>query len=221
MDAELWKSLLRPAARDKAETAYDDFTNLLLATPTPLIADAMDGQNVVHGLTPIIPDAKIAGPITTAQTDSFDWGTTVRAIENAMPGDILFIQSTSSSASVWGGLTSRAAKQRGLAGTIVCGSCRDIATIRQLHYPTWVRTITPRAGKPLNKGAINVPLVVDGTLVNPRDLVKADEDGVVIVPASSRATIAHKIATITVKELSIDEGLKAGVKFSDLLNDFP
>lgn len=222
MDAELWKSLLRLSAYQHAKKAWTDreLISLLLVTPTPIIADAMDGRNVLSTLKPLLPGARIAGPVMTAQTDSMDWGTTIRAIESASVDDILFIRSTSSAASVWGGLASRAAQQQGLAGTIVCGSCRDITTIRKLKYPTWAHTTTPRAGKPLNKGIVNVPLVVRGVLINPRDLAKADGEGVVIIPASSRATIANKIVSIVAKEQFIEGGLKAGKRFSDLLDDF-
>ena len=149
-----------------------------------------------------------------------DWGTTVRAIESASVDDILFIFSTSSLASVWGGLASRAAQHQGLAGTVVYGSCRDISTIRELKYPTWALTTNPRAGKPLNKGLVNVPLVVDEVSIHPRDLIKADEEGVVVIPASLSATVANKIVSVIAKERLIEDGLKAGTRFSDLLDDF-
>ncbi len=223
MDAELWKSLLQLSGRRRAKQAWGEreVISLLLITPTPVVADAMDGQNVLHGLTPLLPNTRIAGPLVTAHTDAMDWGTTVHAIESASIGDVLFIQSTSCAASVWGGLTSRAAQRQGLAGTIVCGSCRDVSAIRELKYPTWTHTTSPRAGKPLNRGTVNIPLVVGGVSINPRDLVTADENGVVIVPAVSRVAIANKVVSVVAKEQYIEEGLKAGYKFSDLLNDFP
>ncbi len=222
MDAELWKSLLRSSANHETKGASLDreLISLLLVTPTPIIADAMDGRNVLPALRPILPGARVAGPVITAQTDAMDWGTTVRAVESASTGDVLLLRSTDPSAAIWGGLASRAAQQRGLAGTIVYGSCRDIITIRGLKYPTWARATTPRAGKPLNEGVVNVRLAIHGVLINPGDFVKADDEGVVIVPASSRAAIADKIASITAKEQVIEDGLKAGARFSDLLNDF-
>ncbi len=223
MDAELWKSLIERSAhyRAKKTWAAHEFVSLLLATPTPVIADAVEGRGVLHNLKPLLPGAKIAGPVVTAHTDSMDWGTTVRAIETASPGDVLFIRSTSSAASVWGGLASRAAQRQGIVGTLVHGSCRDIPTIRKLKYSTWTRTINPRAGKPLNRGTVNIPLVVDGVTINPGDLAKADEEGVVVIPASSCITVAKRIIDVTANEQRIEDGLRAGVKFSDLVNDFP
>ncbi|MGZ4918719.1 MAG: RraA family protein [Halobacteriota archaeon] len=222
MDAELWRNLLRVSAHPHTKKAWTDreLIGLLLVTPTPIIADAMEGRNVLTSLKPLLSSARIAGPVITAQTDSMDWGTTVRAIESASVGDVLFIHSSSSAASVWGGLASRAAQRQGLAGTIVCGSCRDITTIRKLKYPTWARTTSPRAGKPLNQGMVNVPLVVSRVQIYPRDLVKADEEGVVIIPAASRETIANKIVSVAAKEQFIEDGLRAGKRFSDLINDF-
>ncbi len=223
MDADLWQSLLRISTDHHAKEAWTDqeLKRLFLVTPTPIIADAMNGNNVLPTLMPILSGANVVGPVTTAQTDATDWGTTVRAIESASPGDVLFIRSTRPTASVWGGLTSRAAQQQGIAGTIVYGSCRDVTTIRQLQYPTWVRTTTPRAGKPLNTGMVNIPIVVRGVTVNPRDYVKADDDGVVVIPASSFVTIANKVLRITAKEQFIEDGLTAGSRFSGLLKELP
>ncbi len=222
MDSDLWKSLLRlssPHSAKRAWTAHE-LLRLLSVTSTPIIADAMNGNNVLPALIAVLSGASAVGPVTTVQTDSMDWGTTVRAIESASRGDVLFIYSTSTAASVWGGLTSRAAQQRGLTGTIVYGSCRDVTTIRELKYPTWARTTTPRAGKPLNKGLVNVPLVVRGVTINPGDVVKADDEGVVVVPASSLMATANNVVDITAKEQFIEEGLKSGASLSGFLDDF-
>jgi len=223
MGAELWKSLLRPRSNQQAETTWTkrELIDLLLVTPTPVVADAMDGRNVLEDLKPVLGQTRVAGHTVTAQTDPMDWGTTVRAIESASAGDILFIESENSSASVWGGLASQAARQHGLAGTIVYGGCRDVATIRRLGYPTWSLKTNPRAGKPLNKGRVNVPLVIDGVTICPKDLIVADDEGVAVIPMSSSVTVANKIVSITAKEQLIEEGLKAGMKFSDLLDNFP
>ena len=223
MRAELWKSLLRTGSRQQAETPWTkrELIGLLQATPTPVVADAMDGRNVLDDLKPVIAQTRVAGPVVTARTDPMDWGTTVRAIDSASVGDVLFIESGDSSASIWGGLASRAARQRGLAGTIVYGSCRDISTIRKLRYPTWSLKTSPRAGKPLNKGTVNVRLVIAGVTICPKDLIVGDDEGIAVIPMSSSVTVANKIVSIIAKEQLIEDGLKAGMKFSDLLENFP
>src|SRR5665647_1863615 len=57
-------------AREKA-----NLIRLLLKTPTPVIADAMDGRNTLSCLRPVLPSMAIVGPVVTVKTDPTDWGT--------------------------------------------------------------------------------------------------------------------------------------------------
>jgi len=181
----------------------------------------MDGQNTLSCLRPVLAGTAIVGPVVTAKTDATDWGTVVSAIEVASPRDVLFIDSSGSNVAVWGGLTSRAAQQRGVVGTIVFGSCRDIPTIETLQYPVWIKGITPRAGRPLNKGKVNVPIKIGGVEVKPRDLAKADVHGVTVIPSNEVASVAERVIEIVAKERLIEGGLKDGQSLSELISDFP
>jgi 3-hexulose-6-phosphate synthase len=194
---------------------------LFIKTPTPIIADAMDGRNTLSCLRPVLPNTTILGLVVTVKTDPTDWGTVVSAIEASSPRDVLFIDSSGSDIAVWGGLTSQAAQQRGVAGTIVYGSCRDIPTIATLQYPVWVKGITARAGRPLNRGKVNVPLNVGGILVKPGDLTRADVHGVVIIPSNEVVSVAKRVKEISGKERFIERGIKEGHNLSQLLTDFP
>jgi regulator of RNase E activity RraA len=210
-----------PRQSSKAKTWSEaDLILLFQNTPTPIIADAMDGRNVLGCLKPVLPHVAIAGPAVTVKTNPTDWGTVVSAIDVASTGDVLFIDGSGSNFAVWGGLTSRAAQRRGLAGTAVYGSCRDITTIGALQYPVWAKGITPRAGKPLNKGEVNVSLVVNGFLIRPHDLVKADAHGVVIIPLADSRAVADRVLQVVRREHLIETGLKKGRSFSELLRDF-
>jgi len=210
-----------PRQSSKAKTCSEtDLILLFQNTPTPIIADAMDGRNVLGCLKPILPHAAIVGPAVTVKTNPTDWGTVVSAIDVASIGDVLFIDASGSNFAVWGGLTSRAAQRRGLAGTTVYGSCRDITTIDALQYPVWAKEITPRAGRPLNKGEVNVSLVVNGFSIRPRDLVKADAHGVVIIPSADSPTVADRVLQVVRREHLIETELKKGRSFSELLGDF-
>ncbi len=220
-EVDLWKSLMRSPSKNRTPKmrSQANLVRMFLKMPTPIIADAMDGRNVLSCLRPVLSRAAIAGPVVTVKTNSTDWGTVVSAIDVASPGDVLFIDSSGSNVAVWGGLTSLAAQQRGLVGTMVYGSCRDIPTIEALQYPVWVKGITARAGRPLNKGKVNVPINVGGLLIQPRDLAKADVHGAVIVPSNEIAIVAKKVAEIVSKERLIETGIKEGRRLSELLWD--
>jgi 3-hexulose-6-phosphate synthase len=214
---------MRPSSesRDSQKREKANLIRLFLKTPTPIIADAMDGRNTLGCLRPVLSRAQIVGPVVTVKTYPTDWGTVVSAIESASPHDVLLIDSSGSNVAVWGGLTSRAAQQRGVAGTIVYGSCRDIPTIEALQYPVWIKGITARAGRPLNRGKVNVPINVDGLVVKPRDLTKADVHGVVIIPSNEVVSVAKRVKEILAKERFLERGIKEGQSLSELLSDFP
>jgi regulator of RNase E activity RraA len=210
-----------PRQSSKAKTWSEaDLILLFQNTPTPIIADAMDGHNVLGCLKPVLPHVDIVGPAVTVKTNPNDWGTVVSAIDVASIGDVLFIDASGSNFAVWGGLTSLAAQRRGLAGTTVYGTCRDITTIDALQYPVWAKQITPRAGRPLNKGEVNVSLVVNRFSIRPRDLVKADAHGVVIIPSADSAAVADRVLQVVRREHLIETELKKGRSFSELLGDF-
>jgi regulator of RNase E activity RraA len=84
-----------------------------------------------------------------------------------------------------------------------------------------MKGITARAGRPLNRGKVNVPIYIGGLVVKPRDLAKADVHGVVIIPSNEVASVAKRIKEIAAKERFVERGIKEGQLLSQLLSDFP
>lgn len=203
--------------RERKKWSKADLLELFREAPATIIADAQDGRNVLGCLRPVWPSAAIAGPITTVKTDPTDWGPVVSALEQAARGEVLFIDSSGANVAVWGGLTSQAAQLRGLTGTVVYGSCRDVPTIASLRYPVWAKNITPHAGRPLGKGKINVPINPGGIPIQPRDLLKADVHGVVVIPAEEAEAVARSVTEIIGKERRIAKEIEKGRKLSELL----
>jgi len=218
-ETRFWKKLLTERGRINVNCLQNlDAVKSLSLVPTPIIADAMDGRNVIEGLHSVLPGGNIAGPVITVKTEPWDWGTTVTAIESAQVGDVILIDSLGPNTSaVWGGLASRAAQNRGVAGSIIYGACRDIDIIKKLRFPVWTKSITPRAGRPLNEGQINIPITIGESTVEPHDIIRADTVGVVVVPLEDAKEVVSKVKVILQKEKVIEEGLKSGRNFSDLI----
>jgi len=213
-----WKKLLTERRKiNSSRLRNSDTVKSLSLVPTPMIADAMDGRNVIEGLRPVLHGGNITGPVITVKTEPRDWGTIVTAIESAQVGDVILVDSPSSNTAVWGGLTSLAAQNRGVAGSVIYGACRDIDVIKKLKFPVWAKSITPRAGKPLNEGQINIPITIGESTVEPGDIMRADAVGVVFVPSANFKEVASKVKVILEKERAIEEGLKSGRNFSDLI----
>jgi len=217
-ETRFWKKLLTERGKINVNCLQNlDAVKSLSLVPTPIIADAMDGRNVIEGLHSVLPGGNIAGPVITVKTEPWDWGTTVTAIESAQVGDVILIDSLGPNTAVWGGLASLAAQNRGVVGSIVYGACRDIDVIKKLKFPVWTKSVTPRAGKPLNEGQINIPITIGQSTVKPNDIMRADSVGVVFVPSENVKEVASKVKVILQKERAIEEGLKSGRNFKDLI----
>ena len=100
----------------------------------------------------------------------------------AQPGDVLVIQGIQT-ASNMGGVGGRMGKRQGELGAIVDGVVRDVADFKAVDYPIWSKGVTPITGKwRVQSEEINGPVYICNVLVNPGDLVVADESGVCFVP---------------------------------------
>ena len=121
-------------------------------------------------------------------------------------GDVVIVDIAGSDrASVWGGLASRIAQRRGVRGTVLWGSCRDIEEIRAIGYPVWSLGTSPRRSRnEFTFGSINEAIVIRGVTIAPRDYVIADESGVVVVPAARIDEVLALAGRIAAQEAKLE-----------------
>jgi len=144
-----------------------------------------------YPIKPRINDSKVVGPAVTVKevrtTESVPPSHALEAIDEAPEGSVIVIgiEGSDPDVAVWGGLMTAGAVARNLVGAILDGGLRDVAEIkRDFGFPVFSRTISP--GSTLGRyktEALNVPVLCGGILVHPGDLIIADTDGVVVVPA--------------------------------------
>lgn len=141
---------------------------------------------------------KIIGPALTVRLTPGDIVDCLGVFDLAQPGDVVVIDAFSErSTSIWGGLMSGLARNAGIAGAVIDGSCRDTDEATLLGFPITSRYVSPRAAHTATSGrkepiAFNVPIVCGGIIVNPGDLVVADEIGVSVVPRELLAQVYPK-----------------------------
>jgi 4-hydroxy-4-methyl-2-oxoglutarate aldolase len=130
-------------------------------------------------IRPIRFGLKLIGRAHTVVCEE-DFLTVIKALQDALPGEVLVVDTRGSRRAVAGELFATEAARKGLGGIVVDGAVRDTAKIRNLSIPVYSRTITPVAGSTRAVFETQVSVRCGGTVVNPGDMVFGDDDGVVV-----------------------------------------
>ena len=164
---------------------------------TAVICDALDDLGYRHQamherLRPLFPKFSFAGWVRTiscvdvSHIPSEPYAREIEAVDSILPGEVVVVSTSYSGQNApWGELLSTAARARGARGAVVDGLVRDVKKIDKLGFPVFAAGIKPVDSR--GRGLVldyNVPVECGGVMVNPGDLVFADYDGVVVIPAA-------------------------------------
>lgn len=165
---------------------------------TAVVSDSLDelgyrDQAMRERLRPLFPACCFAGWARTIlcsdlhyiPPDPYDME--IEAVDSILPGEVVVVSTNNSVRNApWGELLSTAARARGARGAVIDGLVRDVTTIGKLGFPVFAAGIKPVDSR--GRGIVsdyNVPVECGGVLVRPGDLVFADYDGVVVIPAEA------------------------------------
>jgi len=153
----------------------------------------------------------VAGPAFTVRARSGDNLMLHRAIDMAQAGDVIVVDAGGDLAiAITGELMMGWAARRGIAAVIVDGAVRDAAQLGELPIGIWARGITPSGPYKDGPGEIGYPVACGGQVVMPGDLIMADEDGVVVLPAGDAAEAVAAAEGHQAKEADAQRAIDAG-----------
>ena len=184
--------------------------------PVANVSDCMSRMTAGGAqLRPYHSKGVLAGPAFTVKTRPGDNLMIHKALQLAKPGDVIVVDGGGDlTNALIGELMVNTAIQRGLAGFVMNGAIRDVDAIGAGTFPVYAAGVTHRGPYKDGPGEINVPIALNGMVVNPGDLIVGDADGLLCVPFDD----AEKLLQATLGKQELEQVMMRDIKQGTLDN---
>jgi regulator of RNase E activity RraA len=160
-------------------------------------------------LRPMHKGGKLAGPALTVKSRPGDNLMIHKALDMAQPGDVVVVDAGGDlSNSLFGELMVGYAIQRKIAGVVLHGAIRDLDVIAAGSFPVYAAGVTHRGPYKDGPGEINVPIAIDGMVIEPGDLILGDADGLLCVPYED----AERVLEAAREKVALEERTLAHIR---------
>jgi len=185
---------------------------------TAEISDCLNrAQAMIGAIGPLRPEMRVIGQARAVGCMVADNSALHAAINLAEPGDVLVAAAQGfEDVAVWGGLMTRAAMARGIAGLIVDGAVRDSEEIAELGFPCFARCAAPRGPHKGFGGSVDAPVSCGGVTVASGDLIIGDGDGVAVVPLARVEATLEAVQALKAREAATIAKMAEGASLADI-----
>lgn len=169
-------------------------------------------------MRPVWAGAKICGQAITCFNYPGDNLLLHVAAKLAEPGDVIVATNGGSAqGALWGDMITYFAQKKGIVGAVIDGAARDTEKLRQMGFPVFSTAVCVSHPEKRGPGSVNVPMVVAGVMVNPGDLIVADDDGVMAIPPELVAPAVANAEARAAKEQGFRDKVDEGATMYELL----
>ena len=222
----------RVSGRPASAADVELFAHIETRLYTAVVADALDElgfrrQAMAERLRPVSGETFAGWARTVSCVDMHylpdnPYGTEIEAVDSLLLGEVAVVGTMESTRNApWGELLSTAAKARGARGAVIDGLVRDVRKIQHIGFPVFAAGIKPVDSR--GRGIVvdyNVPVECGGTVVSPGDLIFADFDGVVAIPAVAVADVIRLATEKVTRESHTRTELARGALLKDVYEKY-
>lgn len=222
------------SAHDDANPQMITLEMMRQVLSVPLLCDALDAAGFTRQsprlpIIPItMPDVTLIGRAKTslwadmAHVDPEPYKLELAAVDSCKPDDVLVCAASGSNRSgIWGELLTTASRNTGCVGVIVDGAVRDVAKMKTMKFPVFARGTNPYDSKDRQRVIdIDVRIELDGIAIYPGDLIAADIDGVVIVPAKVEEQVVRAAWEKAHAENRVRDAIRNGMSATTAFETF-
>lgn len=189
------------------------------APSTASVATVAAGTaRLARGLVPIDFGSRVCGPAETCRCAVGDNLALHRLLATAPAGSVLVCDAGGlDDVGYFGELMALDARNRGLLGLVIDGAVRDGAALREIGFPTFHRGFAPGSAAKRVAAAVGEPVEVSGVPVAPGDIIVADGDGVLVVPAPAWESARERAWRLEDEERDLRDGLARGERLCALI----